>query len=60
MHLQAGAAIGAQLHLLCTGESAGIAPGQPLPPGWPDDVRIHADLAAFADQLLHKADAPSA
>ena len=60
VHLQAGAAIGAQLHLLCTGESAGMAPGQPLPPGWPEGVRVHADLAAFADQLLRKVAAPSA
>ena len=60
VHLQAGAAIGAHLHLLCTGESACLAPDQPLPPGWPEGTRMHADLAAFADHLLQKASAPSA
>lgn len=60
VHLQAGAALGARLHLLCTGESAGIAPGQPLPSGWPEGAHIHTDLAAFADHLLHKAGATPA
>ena len=60
VHLQAGAALGAQLHLVCTGASAHLAPGLPLPAGWPDGVRVHADLEAFADHLLHKADAPAA
>ncbi len=54
VHLQAGAAIGARLHLLCTGESAHFVPGQPLPPGWPEGMRVHADLAAFANHLLAK------
>ena len=52
--------LGAQLHLVCTGASAHLAPGLPLPAGWPDGVRVHADLEAFADHLLHKADAPAA
>ena len=60
VHLQAGAALGAQLHLVCTGASAHLAPGLPLPAGWPEGVRVHADLEAFADHLLHKADAPAA
>ena len=54
VHLQAGAAIGARLHLLCTGESAHFVPDQPLPPGWPEGMRVHADLAAFANHLLAK------
>ena len=33
MHLQAGAALGARLHLVCTGASAHLAPGLPLPAG---------------------------
>ena len=60
VHLQAGAAIGARLHLVCTGESAGIEPDQPLPPGWPEGTRVHADLAAFADHLLQKTGATPA
>ena len=51
-HLQAGAAIGAQLHLVCTGQSADHVPGQPLPPGVPEGTLAHADLQAFADHLL--------
>ncbi|WP_119964585.1 D-glycero-beta-D-manno-heptose 1,7-bisphosphate 7-phosphatase [Simplicispira lacusdiani] len=57
VHLQAGAAIGAQLHLVCTGESEHFSPAEPLPPGWPEGTRVHADLAAFADHLLQKAGA---
>ena len=53
-HLQAGAALGARLHLVCTGASAHLAPGLPLPAGWPEGVRVHADLQAFAEHLLHK------
>ena len=51
-HLQAGAALGAQLHLVCTGQSASHVPGQPLPPGVPAGTLAHADLQAFADHLL--------
>ena len=56
VHLLAGAALGARLHLLCTGESAAMEPGQALPP-WPAGVQIHADLAAFAEHLLSNASA---
>ena len=51
-HLQAGAALGAQLHLVCTGQSASHVPGQPLPPGVPAGTLAHADLQAFTDHLL--------
>ena len=57
VHLLAGAALGARLHLLCTGESAAMEPGQALPPTWPAGVQIHADLAAFAEHLLTNASA---
>ena len=57
VHLLAGAALGARLHLLCTGESAAMEPGQALPPTWPAGVQIHADLAAFAELLLSNASA---
>ncbi len=56
-HLQAGAALGAHLHLVCTGHSAHLAPGQALPPDMPPGTQVHADLQAFADHLL--AAAPS-
>lgn len=45
-HLQAGAAIGAQLHLVCTGQSASHVPGQPLPPGCPRARRPPAGARA--------------
>lgn len=51
-HLQAGAALGAQLHLVCMGHSAHLAPGQPLPPEVPPGTQVHADLQAFAEHLL--------
>lgn len=51
-HLQAGAALGAVLHLVCTGAAADCAPGQPLPPGCPAGTHVHADLGAFVDALL--------
>src|SRR3989344_510927 len=51
-HLQAGAALGAQLHLVCTGQSAQVHPGGPLPAGVPPGTRVHASLGDFVDQLL--------
>ena len=45
-HLQAGAALGAQLHLLHSGaEPLGDVPPQ---------ARVHQDLSAFADYLTHE------
>ena len=58
--LRAGAALGAQLHLICTGHSAHLAPGRSLPADVPASVQLHASLGAFADQLLLKpAQSPS-
>ena len=51
-HVQAGAALGARLHLVCTGQSAHVAPSQPLPPGLPLGTRLHASLNDFVDHLL--------
>ncbi|KZT15620.1 histidinol phosphate phosphatase [Acidovorax sp. GW101-3H11] len=51
-HLQAGAALGAQLHLVCTGQSAQVHPMGPLPVGLPPGLRVHASLGDFVDQLL--------
>jgi D-glycero-D-manno-heptose 1,7-bisphosphate phosphatase len=51
-HLQAGAALGAQLHLVCTGQSAQVLPGGPLPVGIPPGTHAHASLGDFVDQLL--------
>ena len=48
-HLQAGADLGAQLHMVCTGRSAHLDPRQPLPPGWPPGTRAHASLGDLAD-----------
>ena len=51
-HLQAGAALGAQLHLVCTGQSAQVHPMGQLPAGLPPGLRVHASLGDFVDQLL--------
>ena len=51
-HLQAGAALGAQVHLVCTGSAAHLQPGQPLPIEFPATTRAHASLAAFVEHLL--------
>lgn len=54
-HVQAGAALGAQLHLICTGQSAHVAPGGPLPAGLPADTQMHGSLNDFVDHLLPEA-----
>ena len=59
-HLQAGAALGAQLHLVCTGPSAHLHPGMPLPADMPPGTRVHASLGDFVDQLLPAAAPPLA
>ena len=59
-HLQAGAALGAQLHLVCTGQSAQVHPGGPLPAWLPPGSRVHASLGDFVDQLLQPAPAAAA
>ena len=59
-HLQAGAALGAQLHLVCTGASALVYPSGPLPEGVDARARVHASLADFVDQLLPAAALPPA
>ncbi|WP_313071591.1 HAD-IIIA family hydrolase [Melaminivora sp.] len=51
-HLQAGAPLGAQLHLVCTGAAAVLDPAAPLTPAWPAGTRAHASLAAAVDALL--------
>ena len=51
-HLLAGAALGAPLHLVCTGHSALLNPQAPLGPEWPEGVQVHANLQAFAEHLL--------
>ena len=49
--LQAGVAVGCQLHLVLTGKGA-IYRNQELPANYPANTQVHADLAAFADSLL--------
>ena len=51
-HVQAGAALGAQVHLVCTGHSAQVAPGGPLPVGLPPGTLVHASLDDFVGCLL--------
>lgn len=58
-HIQAGAAAGAQqLHLLCTGQSAGVDPHGPVPGGLPPRTVMHANLQDFVDHLLPPAPVP--
>lgn len=59
-HLLAGAALGAPLHLVCTGHSAGLNPQAPLGEEWPAGVQVHATLAAFAEHLLAASAPPPA
>ncbi|MBD8049769.1 D-glycero-beta-D-manno-heptose 1,7-bisphosphate 7-phosphatase [Limnohabitans radicicola] len=49
--MQAAEAAGCAPHLVCTGRHADLL-GQAVPPGFPVNTRIHADLAACVDQLL--------
>ena len=51
-HLQAGAALGAALHLVATGAAAALDKAAPLPPEWPPGTRLHANLSALAEHLL--------
>jgi D-glycero-D-manno-heptose 1,7-bisphosphate phosphatase len=51
-HLTAGAALGARLHLVCTGQSAHVVPGGAWPEGVPAGAQLHASLEDFVDQLL--------
>ena len=59
-HLLAGAALGAQLHLVCTGQSVQVSPGGERPAGLPPGTRVHASLGDFVDQLLPLAQATGA
>lgn len=47
-HLQAGAHLGAHLHLVC----AQTAAGHPLPPEFPRQVRVHASLTELVATLV--------
>lgn len=52
--LIAAAAVGCAPHLVLTGKAEKLR-GQPLPPGFPAGTRVHEDLLAFADDLIHRA-----
>jgi D-glycero-D-manno-heptose 1,7-bisphosphate phosphatase len=52
--LLAGGSAGCEPHLVLTGKSAGLTPGQ-AQQGLPEGAWIHADLAAFADHLIERA-----
>lgn len=52
-HVQAGAALGAQVHLVMnTGSSAQAVPDGALPAGLPPGTLVHASLDDFVDRLL--------
>ena len=51
-HLQAGAALGAKLHLVCTGHAAGLQPGRRCPRAGLRGIQVHASLAQWVEQLL--------
>ena len=49
--MQAAEAAGCAPNLVCTGRHADLL-GQALPPDFPANTRIHADLSAFVEHLL--------
>lgn len=51
-HLQAGAQLGAHLHLVCAQTLEALQAGQPLPPQFPSRVRAHASLEQLVASLL--------
>ena len=51
--------VGARLHLVCTGASAGVSLDGALPPGLPPGTQRHASLAALADALVPADAAPA-
>ena len=55
--MQAAAAAGCAPHLVCTGRHTDLRGQSDLPPDFPADTRIHADLAACVDHLLGSAGA---
>lgn len=57
--LVAGSSAGCEPHLVLTGKSAGLAPDEARK-GLPEGVRVHADLAAFAEALLARSSKPAA
>jgi D-glycero-D-manno-heptose 1,7-bisphosphate phosphatase len=50
--MQAAAAAGCAPHLVCTGRHSDLQGQNGLPPEFPADTRVHADLAACVDHLL--------
>ena len=50
--LQAGAALGCQPHLVCTGRHAELRGEAWAPAPFPSGTRVHADLAACVEHLL--------
>ncbi|MCD2511096.1 D-glycero-alpha-D-manno-heptose-1,7-bisphosphate 7-phosphatase [Comamonas endophytica] len=57
-HLQAGAQLGAHLHLVCEQTAATLQAGQPLPAEFPPQVRAHASLGQLVASLLPQDDLP--
>ncbi|RZL63990.1 MAG: D-glycero-beta-D-manno-heptose 1,7-bisphosphate 7-phosphatase [Variovorax sp.] len=52
----AGAAAGCEPHLVLTGMGEACRNVDPLPPDYPPQTRVHADLAAFVDFVLARAE----
>lgn len=59
-HLQAGAQLGAHLHLVCAQTAAALQAGQPLPAAFPPQARVHASLEQLVASLLPQDTAPPA
>jgi len=51
-HLQAGAQVGAHLHLVCAQTAAALLDGQALPAHFPPQVRVHTSLELLVTSLL--------
>ena len=55
--LQAGVAVGCSPHLVLTGKAESLR-GLPLPDTYPAHTQVHEDLAAFAEWLITRGQAP--
>ena len=55
--VMAAVAAGCDPHLVLTGKGA-IYGERPLPDSWPKTIRVHADLAAFAEFVLSRESEP--
>jgi D-glycero-D-manno-heptose 1,7-bisphosphate phosphatase len=54
----AGVAVGCEPHMVLTGKGAAWR-GRSLPDSFPPNTQVHADLAAFADFVIARENAPA-